>query len=109
MRKELSGVSLFTIIFLFGCGSSRPSEEQIAQRILYQYTCAENAKVVSLKIIDSKETNGDDGTRVVELKVSGAVQWPNGCNDLGSVFPAGHTVPFENKTVLFAKTQDGWQ
>lgn len=108
MTKQLLAISIAIAPLLFSC-KSRPSEEQIAQRILYEYTCADRAKVTSLKIIDSKETNTPDGTTVVEFKVSGAVQWPNGCNDFGAVFPPGHTIPFENKSILFAKSEDGWQ
>jgi len=108
MKKELLTASLFLMLFFVSC-TSQPTDEQMAQRILYQYTCAENAKVVSLKVVDSKETTAIDGSKVVEFKVSGSVQWPNGCNDFGSSLPPGHTVPFENKTILFAKTDDGWQ
>ena len=69
MKKELLSASLFLMLFFVSC-TSQPTDEQMAQRILYQYTCAENAKVVSLKVVDSKETTAiDKGFANLDIKV----------------------------------------
>lgn len=108
MKTKLLSASLFITLLFLSC-KSEPSEDEISKKILMEYVCPETAKVVSLKISDSKETETIIGGKAYAYMVSGEVEWPAGCTDFGTGITAGYKEPFENKTVTLAKTEDGWQ
>lgn len=101
--------SLLSIVVIFSSCKSKPSEKEIAKKLLLEYVCPDNAKVNSLKIIDTKQTQTFLGTPALEYTVSGEVEWAGGCDEAFGNLPAGYKEKFENKTVILAKTDEGWQ
>ncbi|MBS1563302.1 MAG: hypothetical protein JST39_02885 [Bacteroidetes bacterium] len=97
-------IVLFSVV-LQSC-SGKPSEKEIVKKMLMEYTCAEQAKVNNLKIISTEETTNMMGGKAWRYKVTGEVQWPEGCADFGSRLQPGYTQPFE-KTVYLSKGEDG--
>lgn len=95
-------------LFLFGC-KNKPSDKDIAKKILIEYTCAETAKVNSLEIVKSSPTTSIFGFKGYEYIVSGEVEWPTGCTEFGTALPAGYKEKFDNKRVVLIKSDDGWQ
>lgn len=99
---------LFAAISFCGC-HSKPSEEEISNKVLMEYVCNETARVTDLKIINTKETETIFGTPALQYTVSGEVEWPQGCNQFFGNLPPAYKETFQNKTVTFAKTVKGWE
>ena len=109
MRKIISTTALLAILFLTAC-KSKPSENDIKKKILLEYICPETAKVNDLKILSTKDAVAIFGNKGYEYRVSGEIEWAEGCREFGSQLPPGHTEKFDNKTVFLIKTNDGnWQ
>ena len=109
MHKLFSILLCLTCTFLLYSCSRKPSEKDISKKILIEYACAETAKVNNLKILKTKETESTGGPHVFDYTVSGEVEWPDGCKEMGTNTPAGAKKKFEKQVVL-SKTEDGlWQ
>ena len=101
-------VCLTSISLLYSC-SGKPSEKDISKKILIEYVCAETAKVNNLKISRTEETESTGGPHVFNYTVSGEVEWPEGCKEMGTNTPAGAREKFEKKVVLSKKEGSNWQ
>ena len=99
---------VFAAISLFSC-KSKPSKEAISKKILMEYVCPENAKVNTLNVLETKETESLFGFPALQYTVSGEVEWTNGCDEAFGNLPAGYKEKFENKIVTMVKGDDGWQ
>jgi len=108
MKKSLLLISLILVVFFCSC-KSKPSDKDIAKKILIEYTCAETAKVNSLEIIKSSPTTSLFGFKGYEYIVSGEVEWPTGCTEFGTSLPSGYKEKFDNKRVVLIKGEEGWQ
>jgi hypothetical protein len=108
MKTILSSCLLFAIIFFCSC-KSKPSQEDISKKILFEYVCPENAKVNNLKIINTKKTESLFGLPALQYTVSGEVEWSRGCDEAFGNLPAGYKEPFDNKIITLVKSDDGWQ
>lgn len=101
---------LFTIaalaLAMTGC-SSKPSEKDIAKKILLEYVCAETAEVNNLQVLNTKDAVGIFGNKGYEYEVSGEVEWTAGCNEFGSRLEPGFKEKFERKKVFLMKGSDG--
>lgn len=101
--------ALIIIAACFCSCTEKPSEKDIAHKILLEYVCPEAAKVDDLKIINLKETQSLLGLPALQYTVSGEIEWINGCSDAFSNLPAGYKEAFQNKTVTLVKVNDNWQ
>jgi len=101
--------SLTFISFWFCSCKSKPSEEDISKKILFEYVCPETAKVSNLKVLDTKETQTLFGLPALQYTVSGEIEWSNGCDEAFSNLPAGYKEKFDHKMVTLVKGDKGWQ
>jgi hypothetical protein len=101
-------VCLTSIALLYSC-SGKPSEKDISKKILMEYGCAEIAKVNNLKILKTKETESTGGPHVFNYTVSGEVEWPEGCKEMGTNTTAGTKEKFERQVVLTKAEDSNWQ
>lgn len=101
-------LSICIATLLCSC-SNKPSEKEIANKILLEYVCMETAKVNDLKIIKTEETQTILGNPAYRYTVTGEVQWPQGCKEFGTGIQPGAIEKFE-KTVTLGKNDNGdWQ
>lgn len=107
----LKTIRFFVVLLLmFFCScTGKPSEKDIAHKILLEYVCSENAKVDDLEIINLKETQSLLGLPALQYTVSGEIEWANGCNEAFSNLPAGYKEAFQNKTITLVKVNHNWQ
>ena len=96
-------------ITLFGSCKSSPSDEDIRRKIALDYPCPETILVGPIQIIDRKPTTLFLGLKGYQLLVSGEVIWEMGCNELGTILPAGYKETFNNKKVVLIKGEEGWR
>ena len=108
MKSFLHCVLVIAILSFCSC-NSKPSEKDIAKKILLEYVCPENAKVDNLKILDTKKTESFLGLPALQYTVSGEVEWVNGCDEAFGNLPTGYKESFDRKTVTLVKSNDGWQ
>lgn len=98
--------SCCVVIFLCSC-NNKPSDKDIASRVLDEYVCRETAKVITLNIIDSKETKTFLGGPAYQVIVSGEVSWPTGCREFGTNIPSGYSEKFTEKSITLVKDEEG--
>jgi hypothetical protein len=108
MKTIITSCLVFAVFCFCSC-KGKPSEADISKKILLEYVCPENAKVNSLKITNTKETESLFGLPALQCTVSGEVEWLNGCDEAFGNLPAGYKEAFSNKTVTLVKTDNGWQ
>jgi hypothetical protein len=107
MKKIIIGLLSLSSILLYSCGG-KPSEADIKKKILLEYVCNETAKVNSLKIIKTEETETISGGAAYKYTVSGEVEWPDGCTEFGTRLEPGRKESFE-KVIYLGKGSNGWQ
>jgi len=109
MNKFKGFLICFISVPLFYSCASKPSGKDISKKILMEYVCAETGKVNNLKILKTEVTESTNGPHVFRYTVSGEVEWPDGCKEMGTNTSAGTKEKFE-KLVVLSKTEDGnWQ
>lgn len=106
MKKIITSFS--AIVLLYSC-SGKPSDKDISKKILFEYVCNETAKVNGLKILKTEETESTDGPHVFTYTVSGEVEWPDGCKEMGTNTAAGAKEKFEKQVVLSKNEEGSWQ
>lgn len=96
------------VIFSVGC-SNKPSDKDISKKILMEYVCAETAKVNDLKILKTEETEATPDVHVFNYTVSGEVEWPDGCTEMGTNTQKGSKEKFEKIVTLFKGDDGNWR
>lgn len=99
----------FIFVVLFSSCKTTPSHKDIEKKILFEYACAETAKINSLEIVKSSPTTTLFGLKGYEFIVNGEVEWPAGCTEFGTSLPSGYKEKFDNKRVVLVKSEQGWQ
>ncbi|HYF30637.1 MAG TPA: hypothetical protein VD993_05935 [Chitinophagaceae bacterium] len=108
MKKTIIGFLLASSIILYSC-SGKPSEADIKKKILLEYVCNETAKVNSVTILKTEETETIVGNKAYKYTVSGEISWPDGCTEYGTRLEPGRTDQFE-KVIYLGNDGDGnWQ
>ncbi len=108
MNNKLMVLCFVSLIWLCSC-SGKPSNADIAKKVLMEYICPETAKVNGLKIESTKDAESIMGMKGYQYIVSGEVEWKEGCKEFGAGIAPGYTEKFENKSVTLIKTDEGWQ
>lgn len=91
-----------------GC-SDKPSHTDIEKKLLQDYVCKETAEVNNLKILKTTETKKTGGPHVFTYSITGEVEWPNGCNDMGTNTPPGTKEKFNRLLTLYESEKGNWE
>lgn len=108
MKKILLPLLLIGLVAIASC-NSKPSDEDIQKKLLGEYVCGDNAKLISFKILHSKKSRSFTGEPAYEYLVSGEIQWISDCPQFFNVIPAGYKESFKNKKIFLYKGEDGWE
>jgi len=109
MKRTFCFLSAVILAATFVSCSSKPSDKDIQKKALLEYVCNETAKVNDFKVLRTQQTEGMSGDPVYQYTISGEVEWPDGCKEMGTNTAPGAKEKFE-KTVSLYKDEDGnWQ
>jgi Na+-translocating ferredoxin:NAD+ oxidoreductase RnfG subunit len=94
---------------LTSCKRKIPAQDDIQKKLLTEFVCPETARIRHFEIVQHDEIKNATGNITHRYLVQGQMEWPSGCNDDGTVIPAGRQQSFE-QTVFLTETKNGqWQ
>ena len=108
MIKFAQYIAVAALLTLIGC-ANKPSQKNIEKKLLQDYVCKETAQVNKLKILKTEETRSTGGPHVFTYSVTGEVEWPDGCKEMGTNTPAGSKEKFNRLVTLYKSADGGWE
>ena len=98
----------FLVAILIGC-ADKPTQADMEKKLLQNYVCPDKARVKELKVLRTEETKSTGGPHLFRFTVRGEVEWPTGCNQTGTITPAGTKEPFERLLTLYKSDKGQWE